>query len=133
MLAITQEETDSIGDVLTQMLFDLRMMWLPTYEGLNFPETVVLPVFRSPLPINEKAEVEKYVALVTNQIMSATTARENLAKIGIFFAPDEFLRITQEAQLAADLAGSSLGLGAAGSGDTFNQRVDGEISGTSGA
>lgn len=133
ILAKGQEKTDDLSDVLTQMVFDLRTMWMPVYEGLNYDATNVVPVFGNPLPTNVKAEIEQAVLMVTNKIMSAATARENLARIGVTFSPDEFARITQEAQAEADLTAGSLGLGASGAGDTFNARVDGELSGSASA
>lgn len=119
------EKEDIIKDVAMQWFYDLKT-WFAVYEAVNFLDCDVLPTFKSPLPENQAGDVEMAVKMVssTPPIMSATTAREWLAQKGIYFAADEFQRIVQEAQAAADVAATA---------DPLGQRLAAEDQGTGSA
>lgn len=126
MLAKVDDQNQTIIDVHTQMFFDLKA-WFSAYEQANFPDTEIKPVFGNPLPVNVKELLANIVMMMstTPPLMSATTARDRLREAGVEFAPDELVRIAQEAQLTASLAPATA--------DPFAARSAQELAGQNGA
>lgn len=99
MLAKTDEKDQIILDVHTQMFYDLKW-WFKVYEGMDFTACEILPTFGDKLPVNVDAEITRATTMVTAGLWSLQTAREELAKKGIHFAPDEDARVIAEQQAA---------------------------------
>jgi hypothetical protein len=114
ILSRGEEKETEIKEVLAQMFYDLRFFFA-AYEQISMNDVAVLPSFGDPLPVNVKAEVDLVIAMMSTvpPLMSAVTARERLARVGINFSIDEITRISQEAKMAADIASGALGGAAA--------------------
>lgn len=103
---ISELETVS-GDVLTNMLFDLRGWW-KAYEGGDFDlsfldETALLPTFDDPMPENPQQSFQDIVTMFKEGIIDGQTARERLTELGYQFPNDIETRLTNEAQRRIDI------------------------------
>lgn len=126
MLAKTDEKDQIILDVHANMFYDLKW-WFKVYEQVDFTPCEILPTIGRKIPINIDKEIANAVLMVTEGLWSLQTAREELAKKGIYFAPDEDVRVTADktaaaaaatsaldARMAAELAAGGTGLNAGG-------------------
>lgn len=95
MLAKAEEKDQIILDVHTQMFYDLKA-WFRVYEQVDFGLAEILPVIGDKLPVNVDKEIERATVMIDEGLWSKKTAREVLAKKGIFFAADEDQRIADE-------------------------------------
>lgn len=109
IIARAEDKDQEIREVLSHMFYDLKS-WFAAYEQTAFFDCIMTPTFGDPLPVNVKAEVDLVVTMMmtTPPLMSATTGRERLAKIGIQFSEDELNRIAQEKALTAQATATGL-------------------------
>lgn len=109
-LAKARIKDQIIEDVMAQMFHDLTMMWAPLdplqgVEGaVPFQDVRVYPALGEKLPVNRKAEVDLWSALVVSSIASAATARKALTDIGFVFDPAEGELLLAEKTAAAQAA-----------------------------
>jgi hypothetical protein len=76
-----------IGDILTQMFYDLVTMWFPTYERKQFGDSVVLPFFPPKVPVDKAAELERLNQLWTSGAISLLWYWEQLVALGYDIDP----------------------------------------------
>lgn len=111
-----------IQDVQRQKFFDLRK-WFQAYEGQNMETMRWIPIFGDKIPLNRKERFDEIMAmLATGTLVSATWARQELAKIGYDFGDEGALQqqIANDQQASLDLFGgridATLGGGGGGNG-----------------
>ena len=124
MLAKAGEADQKIADTHTQFVYDLVQGWIPAYEGVNFTDVEVLPVFGPKIPPNVAATTTMASNLVVAGIMSKETAREWLAAQGVPFAEDEAARLAAEQD--AEAAEAVGGAGSAGEDAQFDAEASAE-------
>lgn len=100
MIAEAEEKESIITDVLTQLTFDLKA-WLLAYEGLGFPEAVVLPTYGDKMPMNRKAKVDEILSIVREKVASIEWGQKELVKLGYEFSSDEVLTMVGEVEAIA--------------------------------
>lgn len=103
-LSKAAEKDIVIENVHAQMFYDLVMMWLPEFEGVNITDVRVFPQFADKLPLNRKVEAELTSNLVVAGILSAASARRYLGERGFdgMFDPAEGeLILAEKVALAA--------------------------------
>jgi hypothetical protein len=119
LLDAAQERDREIYDVLTNLFFDLRTMYFPVYERMQFPEVEVLPYFPPKLPEDTAGKLDRLQQLFTDRVMPLSIYWRELRALGMDLPPDEQMRelLALDAEIT-DPAGARLEAETAGvSGD----------------
>jgi hypothetical protein len=67
-----------VTDTLANLFYDLGTMWLPVYEGQDFPAIEIMPRYGDRLPLNRK---ERFTELVQLHNMGAITTKFLLTEL----------------------------------------------------
>ena len=94
--ANAEKEQEMLG-VYDQMFWDLTHMWLPAYEGLNFPDVRVASVVGDPMPINREARIKEIIELVGANLMPIAMAQAELTKLGYNFQVGDDQQVIRDA------------------------------------
>jgi hypothetical protein len=109
-----------ITDTTVNMWFDIGTMWLPVYEGQDFPGIAVRPTYGSKLPLNRKEKFNELVQMHTIGVITTEFFLDECAKLGYEF-PDG-----TQAMAKAALAEQQARTDAAMPTDRVNQEAEAE-------
>lgn len=109
ILAANAEREQTMLAVYDQMFFDIRTMWLPTFEGATY-EADVSCIVGDPLPKNRETEVKETIDLFTAKLITAEEARTKLKELGWEIEPkaDKLLQEAEAFAAAADPFGKRM-------------------------
>ena len=115
MLAKRNKREDQIGDVLTQMYFDLNS-WLEAYEGVSTP-AVAIPVWGDAVPVDREKRFQEIMLIWNNGAGLADDdwARTELEKLGFNFDATDTEAVLNMMKARADAV------------DPFATRAAGEV------
>lgn len=106
ILSKNQEKEVGIKAVMDQMVHDLLVGWLPSYEGVSLPGLVIVSSFGDPLPVDRDAVLAEITAMVTSRLISVEFAQTLVRdKLGYDIPADDMARIVREQQQLLDATG----------------------------
>lgn len=86
ILASQKEKEEEILSTMDHMLYDLKTMWIPAYEGVTFDEaTEITSHTDDPMPVNRDARVQEVMLLFTANLITIAMAQAELSKLGYDF------------------------------------------------
>lgn len=115
ILAANAEREQTMLGIYDQMFFDLRTMWFPTYEGVNY-EADIATIVGDPLPKNRETEIKEAIDLYTAKLLTAEEARTKLKELGWEIEPKADKLLEEQTAMAA-------------AADPFGNRMDKELNG----
>lgn len=115
MLAKAEEKDQGILDVHGQLFYDLANQWFTTFEGANFSDVRVEPLFGDKIPQDRAGRLAELNDMLDRQVISTQYYRDEATKLGYVF-PDD---------IVAGIQADSDRLAAAA--DPFGARVNQEL------
>lgn len=120
ILSGNEEKEGEILSIMDHMLYDLTMMWFPSYEETPVPQAQAVSIVDDPLPINRKAVLDEIIQLLVNEVISIAYAQQLISeKLGYDFP----------AEMLAAIASEQEALAKAKNADPFMARVVQELEG----
>lgn len=106
------KELDLIN-VHDQLLYDLTHMWLPAYEGIDYPMLEVTTYTGDPMPTNRDAQVLEVIGLVSNvpPLITMQMAVDRLTKLGWQYPDNPVEAILADSARVSMAADPTLGSG----------------------
>lgn len=114
ILAENEDKQLTFGGKWDQIGYDLIQDWLPTFEGIDSPETVWESTFGDPMPVDRVAKYEELIQLRTANLLLIDEARDEMIKLGYEKPSDITAQLIQEAKDLATAAAGDLYAGELG-------------------
>lgn len=106
ILAAGKEKEDEILSTTDHMLYDLKTMWFPAYEGINFGESTEISTHvDDPMPVNRDARIQEIMLLFTSNLITISMAQAELAKLGYKFSANSEQQVLLDAAALARAQG----------------------------
>lgn len=136
ILAENEDKQLAIAGKWDQIFYDLVHGWMPAFEQLNSPASVVETVFGDPMPINREAKVNEIIQLKTAGLLLADECRQEMEKLGYQYDPGIAEQLLEEqTQQAIASAGepfmSEFGAAAGDLTDQYGSSVSASTNGSS--